>query len=191
MTATKTPFGFEPARRQGGGVANQGMNRYAINNGYASNIFYGDPVALSSGFVIQSSVSSDKALGVFAGCVFNNPTNGNQPTYSRYWPTGTSVTDGSQPYAWVIDSPHETFFIQADASISIGAVGLNYPVSLGTAATVTNGRSAYLLKAASSTGSQLVQVVDIKQTPDNAWSDAFTIVEVKWVQHRNAYTSAA
>lgn len=186
-------FGLEPARAQGGRTATQGFNRYPIKNGQTGAIGLGDPVKLINqvgGGLTTCSATTDKCLGVFMGCVFNNPLNGNQPRWQPNWPTATSTTDGSQPYALVSDDPFATYFIQANASISIGDIGMNFDVAVSIP-NATTGRSTYSLAATSrTTASALLQLVDIKQDPNNAFGDATPIVEVRIVQNRNAYTSA-
>jgi len=191
MSLAKALNGLEPARIQGGAPNSSAGNRYPITNGYDNPIFMGDPVILlsSTGALVPASVNTDKCLGVFMGCYFNNPLNKNQPTWSPYWTGDTSTTDGSQPYGLVLDNPMATFFIQADASVSMGDIGWHFEVTAVSGSTLT-GRSKYGLDAGTRTqASKLLQIVDIKQDPDNAWGDPYPVVEVRIVQNRNAYTS--
>lgn len=186
------PFGFEPARTQGGRPNSGGFNRYPIKNAFAGNIGNGDPVKLLNqvgGGLAVCSATTDKCLGVFIGCTFQDPTLNGQPRFLSYFPANTSASNITPMYAYVVDDPNATFFIQADASISVGDIGMNFDVSIGTS--LVSGRSTTVLKAGSRlTASGLVQVVDIKQDPNNAFADAYPVVEVRIVQNRNAYTSA-
>ena len=197
MTDTKAPFGLRPGRKRGGSANNEALNTYRIANGQTGDIFYGDPVfLLSTGTIclLSATATAGVALGVFQGCVYNNPSNGNQPTFSRRWISATSATDGTKPYAYVLDDSRATFLIQADASITAGDVGYNFPVSLGAGTTLT-GSSTTVLKAASRTvATALLQVVGIYDTPDNAYSnevttDLYPIVEVRWNMHRDNIVS--
>ena len=197
MTATKTPFGLRAGRRRGGVPNGSSQNTYRIANGYATDLFEGDPVALNATGTIQivsATGTAGYATGVFRGCVFNNPLNGNQPTFSRRWTAATSTTDGSKPYAYVEDDPNATFIIQADASITAGDVGYNFDVSLGAGVTAT-GSSTTVLKASTRTvGTALIQVVGLFDRVDNAFSnevvtDLYPLVEVRWDNHRDFDTS--
>jgi hypothetical protein len=190
MTSAKTTFGFRPARMRGGAPNSKALNEYPIANGFAGNIFYGDPVKqISTGTIVVASASTDNACGVFYGCTYVDPTT-KQPQYSRYWPASTSSADGA-PKALVLDDPGATFIIGADASVSAGDLGLNFDVSNGGGNTLL-GQSAFVLAAGTRKGgSGLVRVVGLYTTPDNAYGDAFTQVEVRFVQHVDARTSAA
>ena len=190
MTSTKMTFGFRPARIRGGSPNPQALGEYRIANGLATNIFNGDPVKqIADGTIVVASVTTDHAIGVFQGCFYVDP-NTKEPTFSRYFPTGVSSADGVVK-ALVADDERQTFIIGADASVSIGDLGLNFDVSNGGGSTLT-GASAFVLKASTrKNGTGLVRVVGLYDTPDNAWSDAFTQVEVRFVQHVDARTSAA
>ena len=192
MTAAKALFGLRPARQKGSGAGTGGISRYRIDPaGYATAIFRGDPVLLTAGYVMKVSASTDYALGMFMGCEYNDPTT-KKRIFSRYYPANTSV--GTDPYgitALVVDDYDRTFIIQADASVSVGDVGLNFEVTLGAGST-QSGNSGIGLKASTRQPSlSLLRVVDLWEAPDNAWSDAFTVVEVQWVMHRNARLSAS
>lgn len=191
MTSTLAAFGLRPVRSRAG-VHGNALRRYRINPaGYATAIFSGDPVLLTAGYLNKVSVSTDYIIGVFMGCKYNDPTT-KKPTWSEYYPANTSVgTDPDGIQAMVVADPDATFAIQADASVSVGDVGLNFDVTLGAGSTLT-GRSGIGLKAGSrASTSQLLRVVDIYETPDNAFSDAYPIVEVEIVQHRTARLSAS
>lgn len=190
MTSSKVAFGFRPARMRGGAVNGKALSEYRIANGFAGNIFYGDPVKqISDGTIVVASVTTDNAVGVFYGCTYVDPTT-KQPQYSRYWPASVSSLDAA-PKALVLDDSRATYIIGADASVSVGDIGLNFDVSNGGGSTLY-GSSAFVLKASTRKGGTgLVRVVDVYPTPDNAFGDAFTQVEVRFVQHVDARTSAA
>ena len=181
MTDTFTPFGFRPSRMVGSGYNTAGMSEYRVSNGYGSNIFYGDPVALAGGNggdIRQASVSTDYIVGIFMGCDYVDPTL-QQPRWSRYFPAGTSSADG-RIRARVLDDPSATFLAQADASCSAGVIGTNISMSVGSGSTLT-GRSAAALDVGSisQAGPAMFRVLNIWEAPDNLVNDAFTILEVK------------
>lgn len=185
MTATALPFGLTPARKLGQNKNSEGVSTYRIVNAFAGNIFTGDLVRLNvvNGTITAVSASTNMGIGVFLGCQYNDPSNNNRPRFNTYWPTGTSVSDGSQPVAFVADDPWQTFYVQADASVSVGDIGRFFSVSV-SAGNTTTGQSRYSLNAVSrALDKKHLQMIDIKDIPGNVLSDAFPIVEVKIGDH--------
>lgn len=185
MTATAAPFGLAPARKLGQNKNSEGVSTYRIVNAFAGNIFTGDLVRLNvvNGTITAVSASTNMGIGVFLGCQYNDPTNNNRPRFNTYWPTGTSVSDSSQPVAFIADDPWQTFYVQADASVSVGDIGRNFAVSV-SAGNTTTGQSRYTLNAGSRTLEQNhLQIIDVKDIPGNVFSDAFPIVEVRIKNH--------
>ena len=125
------------------------------------------------------------SLGVAAGFYWVDGTT-KRPVQQNYIPAGTSsagIVDGSdRPQAFVVDAPDSMFYIQADASVSAGDLGLNFDVTCSGGDTDTvYGVSRYALKASSRssaiTGS--LKVLGIARLDGNAWSDPFPILTVK------------
>lgn len=194
MTDTLAPFGLRASRKKGGNPNANGVNRYRINPaGNAGNIFKGDPVkTLTTGYITQASATTDYVTGRFMGCMYNDSTT-KRPTWSMYYPANTSVgTDPLGIVAFVADDVAETMVIQADASLSVGDIGLNFDVTVSAGSTFTYN-SGFALKAASRKATTaLLRVVDIFDSPDNALTGAngaFPLVEVKWVQHQDNLAS--
>jgi hypothetical protein len=82
--------------------------------------------------------------------------------------------------------------VQADASVSVGDVGLNFALTVGSGSTLT-GQSAFALDAGTRGNTGLFRLVGIYETPDNAFSgtDPYPVVEVQIHQHYFTKTSAA
>ena len=190
MALNKGLNGLVPARMRGSGANSGGTTRYRIANAFSSNIFSGDIVKLGSGGTVEVvTTTTDHVLGTFEGCEYIDPVS-RQPIFGRYWPASTSSTDAT-PFATVNDDPRSTYIIQADATVSLADVGINYTVTLGAGSTMT-GRSGFGLRVAGrSAASAMLQVIGISNIPDNAFGDANPKVEVRIVQHVDAYTSAA
>lgn len=201
MPGIKQAFGLRSSRVRGGNPNAEALNRYRITNNFSGNIFAGDAVALNTatGGITQVSgtgaTATNRALGVFKSCYYVDPVT-RRPTWSSMYMAGVSSAEG-QPQALVIDNPNQTFVIQADASVTVADIGLNFDLSLAQGSSFTQG-SGFLLRAASRTaGPALLRLVDIYPTPDSALApdtsatDAFPFVEVQWNQHRDAFTSAA
>lgn len=192
MTSTYTPFGLRGARKRGSVPNSLGISKYRINPaGYSVNIANGDPVLLSSGYVQRVSASTDYIRGVFVGCRYDD-LNTKVPQYPQMYTANTSV--GSDPkgiIALVCDDPDQTYIIQANASVSVGDVGLNFDFDV-SAANTTFKKSQYGLAATSrKTASGPLRIIGLWEQPDNAWSDAFPLVEVELVQAAAHRVSAA
>lgn len=186
MSATKALSGFHPSRKRGAACNSTGSNVYTIASGYASNIFSGDLVTVSStGVITVYATATEEVLGVFTGVSYE--ANG-EPKWSGYWPASTSATNIK---AMVIDDPNQLYIVQADASISAGDVNvLNFRVTTGAGSAVTK-RSGFGVDAGSRVDDPLtVRVVGIVDEVGNTASDAYTKVEVMLNQHIDTYVTA-
>ena len=99
------PYGLKPINLLGGQVFAGSTRMYHIQYGYATDIFYGDFVVLSRGFITRASVSTgtglNQTVGIFLGCTFTNPTT-KQKLFSQYWPASTAAGDCE---AYISDDP--------------------------------------------------------------------------------------
>lgn len=189
--STFTPDGFRPVRTRGGTGRGNVMDRYRINPaGLAQSLGVGDPVKVTAGYIQRCSATTDYTIGVFAGCVYNDPAS-KRPTWSMLYVANTSVgTDPAGIQANIWDNEQQAFVIQADASVTVADVGLNFDVTLGAPGTVTQ-RSTYGLKASSrKVTTALVRVIDIHDEPGNAFGDPFPKVVGQFVQTMNTRNSA-
>ena len=102
------PYGLKPINLIGGQVFAGSTRMYNITYGYATDIFYGDFVALVRGNLERISVTSGTAgtlIGIFLGCSYTNPTT-KQKQFSQYWPASTAAGDA---VAYVCDDPDTVF----------------------------------------------------------------------------------
>lgn len=145
--ATNVPFtgGLTRSRTLGGG-SSFALNSYPIQNGMAKNIFAGDPVRTSTGW-LDIALNTAAVLGVARSFHWVDKTT-KRPQYSNYFPSGTSNGNNARnegfttPFALVDDDPHGTWIIKADASVAATLIGeLARVTNAGTGSTVT-GRSA-------------------------------------------------
>ena len=188
MALTKALNGFVPSRRRGSGVNSTGTSRYRVANAFGSNIFYGDLVELDGGYIEVITTTTNYAAGVFQGCEYIDPVS-KQPVFSNYFPSGVSSAVGDVT-AFVVDDPAATYVVQADASVSVGDVNLNFDVTLGAGSTVT-GVSGFGINAGTrKETTAMVRVLDVWGEPGNAFSDANPKVEVRIVQHVDADVSS-
>ncbi len=191
MASTKRPFGLQPARIRGGAPNSGAVNTYRVGaSAGPSDIGNGDPIKqIPGGDIRACTAAGDYAIGVAVGFKWVDPVT-KRPTWSPYLPAGTSSAD-SNIYVQAVDDPLATFLVQADATVSAGDLGLNFELSAVASVNTTFGKSQAVLKASTrTTASKLVRLIGVYDTPDNSLGDAFPIVEVRWVQHRDTQASA-
>ena len=150
------PYGFKPVNLIGGQVFSGSTRNLPIAYGYNTNIFYGDFVQLTSGYVniLANTIAGNAAVGVFLGCSFTNPVT-KQKTFSQYWPAGTLAGDAQ---AIICDDPDTVFkaaVVTAAGTATIASassllVGANMAGNTSTGSTAT-GDSAGGVVAASAT----------------------------------------
>jgi len=188
MSAVNAPYGFICAKHPSG---QSRANEYQITSAYAANIFTGDPVKLVTTGTIELATSDGtrtgtvdgvEVLGIFAGCVFTDPSG--KPTWSPYWPGGQVATDIK---AYVYDDKENIYSVQADGTVAAVDIGdqadwTGFAAPGGSTAT---GRSLGTLSATpvgAGAQGQFV-MIEIERSTDNAFGDAFTKMLVKIAEH--------
>ena len=145
-----SPYGLKPINLIGGQVFAGSTREYAIINNYATNIFYGDLVALVRGNLERISVSTGTVgtvVGVFLGCSYTNPLT-KQKTFSQYYPASTAAGD---TVGIVCDDPDTVFSAVACSATTVIAsgaramIGQNVAMINNTGSTATgNSKNAVL-----------------------------------------------
>jgi len=182
MSSTKNLTGFHPSRKRGSAANSTGFSRYQIAQNNVSAMFQGDLVKMDSGYVTPITTTTDYAVGVLMGVEYVDKTS-KQPVWAAYIPASVS-SDDSITYALVDDDPSSTYVVQADASLTIGDLALNFDVTLGTGSTFT-GRSGFGIKADSRVATTaMIRPVALYEQPDNAFGDAATKVEVRILRNQ-------
>jgi len=102
-------YGLKPINLIGGQVFAGSTRKLPIQYAYATNIFYGDTVVVSRGYITRATVttgtSTDQVTGVFLGVSYTNPST-KQPAYAQNWVGGTLAGDA---FAIVCDDPDTVF----------------------------------------------------------------------------------
>ena len=102
------PYGLKPINLIGGQVFAGSTRMYNITYAYATDIFYGDFVALVRGNLERISVTTGTVgtlVGIFLGCTYTDPTT-KQKRFSQYWPASTAAGDA---LAYICDDPDTVF----------------------------------------------------------------------------------
>ncbi len=184
MATTSGFTGLVPVYHNGGGTVR--AEQFQITDNYASNIFQGSPVSISSNGKIQILSSSALPLiGAFDGVEYTD-VNG-QPRVSNRWPASTATATGSTITAWCYRDPQIIYSIQGNGPISQSGVGNQAGFKTSSTGNVTTGMSTASLDVAllsASTTGQL-RVIRIGDDVDNAPADAFTTVYVQVASHQD------
>jgi hypothetical protein len=167
MANKDAAFGLRLARSGNGSDLQNMQNKYRIASGYATAIYQGDLVAVVTGGGIErvAAGGSGLILGVFNGCEYTDPTTG-KPTWSNYYPGSVSASDIE---AYVIDSPHAVFEIQADDTFPVADLFGNFDI-VATAGDSNSGLSREELDVTTgaTTATLPLKAIDISQDPENS-----------------------
>jgi len=152
----------------GSALANM-QNKYRIASGYSTAIFQGDLVAVvtAGGIERVAAGGSGLILGVFNGCRYTDPTSGKE-TFSNHYPGSISASDIE---AFVIDSPHAKFEIQADDTFPVADLFGNFDiVDQSPVGDTSSGTSRMELDVTTgaTTATLPLKAMDISQDPENS-----------------------
>jgi hypothetical protein len=159
------PYGFKPLNLIGGQVFAGSTRNLPIQYGYATNIFFGDVVAITRGFVTRLAMTNGGSAstggvgygltGIFLGCSYTDPVS-KQKRFSQYYPASTLAGDIQ---AIVTDDPDTVFkaaVVTAQGGTTIGSassamIGLN-AVASDLAGNINTGDSSNGIAILASTG---------------------------------------
>ena len=186
MSATSAPFGLRPAFHPSGIIRPTAMS---IESGYNANILQFQPVKIgASGTIVAAAATEADIVGTFMGVEFTD-TDGRRRV-SNKWTASTSATD---IVAYVTTDPAIVYEIQANSSVNITDIGSQADFASVTAGNTTVGLSQAMLDVAqlTSSGNEILRIVNLGTEIDNAWGDAYTIVQVQISQHQFVADKAA
>jgi hypothetical protein len=164
-----------------GGQVYAGSTRsLPIQYGYGTNIFFGDLVVLSRGFITRAAVStgtgSNQTTGVFLGVSFTNPIT-KQKQFQQYWPASTLAGDAM---AVICDDPDAVFkavVCSSGTTVASGAlamVGTNLSL-IDNTGNVNTGNSAVAVLAPTATPvTSILPVRCVGVVPDTAMAVSAT-----------------
>lgn len=124
------PYGFKPVNLIGGQVFSGSTRNYPIAYNYNTNIYYGDLVTLTAGFIVPATLpvsTTNQTVGVFLGCYYTNAST-KQRLWSQFYPANTAAGDIT---AIVCDDPDTVFQVACTASAASAVIGSTSALSLG------------------------------------------------------------
>ena len=177
MSSTNAPFGLRPSFHP------TGLDRAValtdgIASGYSSNILKGQPVALNTSGNIIAATAGSAYQGAFAGVQWTDTTG--RVRVSNFWPASTAYVAGSC-ITYYYSDPNIVYDIQADGSLAQTSIGDQANFSNITAGSTATGLSQCTIST-SLVGSSAVgdlRIVNLTPGIDNAWGDAYTVVQVQ------------
>ena len=177
MSSTNQPFGLVPSFHP------TGLDRAValtdgIATGYSSAILKGQPVALNSSGVLVAATAGSAYQGAFAGVQWTDTTG--RFRVSNYWPASTAYIAGSC-VAYYYSDPNIVYAIQADGSLAQTSIGDQANFSNITAGSTTTGLSACTISTTLAGTSAVgdMRIIGLYTGVDNAWGDAYTVVNVQ------------
>lgn len=149
------PYGLKPINLIGGQLFSGSTRMYNIDYAYATDIFYGDFVALVRGNLERISVSTGTAgtlIGIFLGCTYTDPTT-KQKRFSQYWPASTAAGDAQ---AYICDDPDTVFQAAVCSATTVIASGARAMIGqnlacINNSGNLNTGNSANALLAPNDT----------------------------------------
>ena len=177
MSTTNAPFGLRPSFHPSGldravALAN------GIASGYSTGILKGQPVALNTSGNIIAATAGSAFQGAFAGHEYTDLTGRRQ--ISNQWIANTAYTTGSEVTYYYSD-PAIVYDIQADGSLAQTSIGDQANFTNIAAGSTTTGLSqctiSTSLVGAGNVGD--LRIIGLYNGVDNAWGDAYTVVQVQ------------
>lgn len=189
------PYGLRPINLVGGQVYAGQTRQIPIASASATDIFYGDVVALNTAGTLEKVTTTDTAsnvVGVFLGVTYVNPTT-KQPTYAQFY---DGPITGSTTFAYVQDDPDQLYQVAVCATGSTAISGLTRAAVGQNAALVQNsgntqnGDSRVAVLNSTGTATTLpVRVIDVIPETTNTVG-SYTEVVVKFNIGVHTYTTA-
>jgi hypothetical protein len=144
MANTFAPFGFQQLKGTGSAPTYEQVVGIIAYN-YSTKIFFNDPVALSSGNIIQAVAGeAPPVAGIFVGCKYLS-TSQKRTVWSNFWPGADTAYPGE---AYYVNDPNAQFLVQSSsAAITQANVGSMIDFAVGTGNTASGLSGAYVNQA--------------------------------------------
>lgn len=152
------PYGFKPVNLIGGQVFAGSTRNLPIAYNYATPIYTGDFVNLTSGFcTLTANTLATPTVGVFLGCYYTVPAT-KQRVWSQYYPGNVTAGDIT---AIVADDPDTVFRVAVTAAAGSSVIASASPLNLGI------NMAGGTVTGSASTGNSAGAVVALATTAGN------------------------
>lgn len=167
MANANQPQGFIPRRHKGGGVVRH-FEPFKIQSGYATNLFRGDAVILTAGYVTKALENSAAILGIFDGVRYRDATG--KTNFSPIWVASTVTLGAEDVECFVMIDREITYRVQTSigtAYVDATNKGVAYDLISTNAGSAITGQSGMELNLGD-TGTGQFRVVGLIDEPNNA-----------------------
>jgi hypothetical protein len=177
MSTTNAPFGLRPSFHPSG-LDRAVVLANGIVSGYTTGIKKGQPVALDSSGNIIAAVAGNAYQGAFAGHEWTDLSGRRQ--ISNQWIANTAYVAGSEVTYYYSDA-NIVYDIQCDGSLTQAAVGDQANFSNISAGSTTTGLSQCTISSSLAGSGNVgdLRIIGLYNGVDNAWGDAYTVVQVQ------------
>ncbi|MCA3573138.1 MAG: hypothetical protein IOC86_04425 [Aestuariivirga sp.] len=153
----------------------------SILTGYGVNILQNQPIKIGTNGTVEAAAIGDRFVGTFQGVEFTD-SEGRRRVSNR-WVASTAATD---IVAYVTVDPTIVYEIQSSATIAVSDIGSQADYTVITAGSTVTGLSQLMLDAATLTPSAnaALRIINASPGPDNAFGDAFVILQVQIAEHQ-------
>ena len=185
------PYGLKPVNLIGGQVFSGSTRQIPIASGYATALYTGDTVKLTTDGTLIKDAGTTAAtpVGVFLGCSYTDPTM-KYKLFSQTYPASTVASD---IVAVVADDPDTLFKVALVSGTTVIAgyartalVGKNVSIVQNAgSATAGVARSAALGSSAATTATLPLRVIDVvAETVDASGNPTEAIVKINFGMHQ-------
>jgi hypothetical protein len=187
------PYGLRPTKLLAGQAYPNANIQLPVASGYATAIYYGDVVMLTTDGTIVKDTGTTAAtpIGVFVGCSYTDPSMG-YLVHRNFLPAGIVAADIK---AYIVDDPRQVFSIAVVSSgttiggVTRAAVGKNTAL-VQNAGEATYGNSRVAASATPATTATLpLRIVGVVEETKNS-SGEYTEILVKWNAGMHQYDTA-
>lgn len=184
MSTVNAPFGLRPSFHPSGEIR---PTQASVATGYTSNIFMYSPVRYVDGKV-ELAPAATHAVGTFLGVQYTD-VNGRR-NFSNKWPASTTATE---IVCWITTDQAIVYTIQSTAAINEDDIGeqADWSTNDTTAGNTITGLSTVTIGTPANSGNNGLRILGLTASPDNAWGDTYTVVNVNISEHQNTADVAA
>ena len=193
-------YGFRSAGTLGNTPATQGLSNYNIDAAVDIDLFYGQAVAVTAGYVVTAEdATTAESIGVLYGIFYEDGTT-LKPTFNNHYNgaiTPSTAKNGGDIVAFVNDYPFQKYHIATDAAVATTIVGAHalfmdtFSGTQNTGGSTTTGISTNTLDiGATNATSHTWRLIRGVEDPENGdLTAAFCDVEV--VQNLNQFIDSS
>lgn len=188
MALVSAPYGLKPVNPTGQTLRPISMVD-GIASGYNTAIYQYSPVILATSGTVTVGTTAADIYGVFEGCEYT--TTDGQRVQSNQWVANTSYVAGSM-IVYLFTDPYITYLIQSSATLAQSAIGDEADfVNPGTGNSTTGLSSAQIGTLVGAGNQGQLRIINLYQTPNNAWGDTYVDVMVQIARHQTVSNKVA